>query len=466
MSGRGTVQMSWNSVGLVPNRLFCHTCWWINLWPDAFSAGLLVTVGLVLRSEASGVKLPRSWKFTLLTRCCYTVSLIIVQYEQNLCVGIKPSCVVTDRPSSMWKLNRVTVLSPDGGLVLLFYHIYHQIYCLFHFTHRLHIFRRGADSAVIQVSKCDFDFQRFCLSASPILFSHGWEKLVLIRKDCICFRLDGYEVFNPVREKLTQRFFLKIPAPLGCLFQKRGRCWWCSRCVPDTLPLGGQLFSDSSISTEFLSHDSVYCIWWCGLFLGCVLVVVRAANFTSSPWTFSGEKVNLQPQLSDKEPTGAFTELWLEPPPLDIISYFGASVISKRKLPSSSRKINMVIRPGAQKSAFAHYDWIILDALDVSHQEGDGVRGTWKAFLIKASEGRWHTEMRSPLQPVSSFPLTLAALSHFLMMPKIPHPPPTPHPLVFWNNPSPGPAPPLCSTWSVQLWWCILYLKAASAMGN
>lgn len=61
-------------------------------------------------------------------------------------------------------------------------------------------------------------------------------------------------------------------------------------------------------------------------------------------------------------------------PPLDIISYFGLSVISKRKLPSGSGKINMAIRPGEQKSAFAHYDWIILDALRVSHPKRRGER--------------------------------------------------------------------------------------------
>lgn len=167
---------------------------------------------------------------------------------------------------------------------------------------------------------------------------------------------------------------------------------------------------------------------------------------------------------------GSVTELLLVPPALDIISYFGLSVISKRKLPSSSRKINMVIRPGAQKSASAHHDWIILDAHKVSHLKRRGRRSERSAERFP-NKSMWrlmaHSDAsgcaKSPLQPVSSFPLMLAALSHFLMTPKIPPPHP---PLVFWNNPSPCPALLLCSTWSVQLWWCILYLKAASAMGN
>lgn len=55
------------------------------------------------------------------------------------------------------------------------------------------------------------------------------------------------------------------------------------------------------------------------------------------------KKVKLEPVLSDNYTIGN-TQKAVVSVPLDIISYFDVSVISKRKLPSSSSEINMVIR--------------------------------------------------------------------------------------------------------------------------
>lgn len=95
-------------------------------------------------------------------------------------------------------------------------------------------------------------------------------------RNVTAFVSDVYEGFKPVREKLTQQFFLKFPASFGCVFQKTCTCWPCSSRaghITARRSVAQQTFvlvfhtrwsknakqSLIPASPMIFSHDSIYC---------------------------------------------------------------------------------------------------------------------------------------------------------------------------------------------------------------